>query len=49
MLAWYLRLGGADMWSRCNEEADIDREIMPVGGGGKLRYNGTIGRAVIDD
>lgn len=22
------------MWSRCNEEADIDREIMPVGGGG---------------
>jgi hypothetical protein len=32
MLAWYLRLGGADMWSRCDEEADIDREIMPVGG-----------------
>ena len=30
MLAWYLRLGGADMWSRCDEEADIDREIMSV-------------------
>jgi hypothetical protein len=28
MLAWYLRLGGADMRSTCDDEADIDREIM---------------------
>jgi hypothetical protein len=28
MLAWYLRLGGVDIGSTCDDEADIPREIM---------------------
>ena len=30
MLAWYLKLGGADIGSARREETDIDREIMTV-------------------
>jgi hypothetical protein len=51
MLAWYLRLGGADMRSTCDEEAAIGREIMsgwqgqgvPMGSRDALCF-----RAVID-